>query len=119
MWEMLGATALSSPTRAWKELGGPPELLGPFLSSPYLHSFPLPKIETQLFAKLMSGNEVIRSGDSNDVGHLSLVMPVATLLVTDRAMVRRVKDLGIDREWGAEVFSLSSSESLFDRLRSL
>jgi len=119
MWDALGASALASPARAWRELGGRPDLLGSFLSSVYLHSMPLPKIETQMYAKLVTGNEAIQPGDANDVSHMSLVMPVSTFVVTDRAMERRVKELGVDREWRAEVFSLSSSDALFDRLRSL
>jgi hypothetical protein len=42
IWDLLGATALASPIRMWRELGGAPEALGPFLSSPYLNSMPLP-----------------------------------------------------------------------------
>jgi hypothetical protein len=119
VWDMLGSTALASPMRAWQELGGPPRLLGRFLTSRYLHALPLPKIETQLFARLVTGNEVIQSGDEGDVGHLSLVLPVARFVVTDKAMERRVKELGLDREWGAEVYSLSSSEALLARLEGL
>jgi hypothetical protein len=119
VWDMLGSTALASPMRAWQELGGPPRLLGRFLTSRYLHALPLPKIETQLFARLVTGNEVIQSGDGGDVSHLSLVLPVARFVVTDKAMERRVKELGLDREWGAEVYSLSSSEVLLARLEGL
>lgn len=60
-----------------------------------------------------------QSGDSADIAHLSVVLPIATFIVTDKAMERRVKALGIDKECGAEVFSLNSSEELFSRLREL
>lgn len=118
-WDSLGVTALTVPLRNWTDLGGPIGQFGAFLASRYLHSMPLPRIETRLMAKLVTSNEVIQSGDSNDVRHLALVLPVANFVVTDKAMERRVKELGFDGEWGAEVFSLSSSDALFARLGAL
>jgi hypothetical protein len=118
-WDSLGITALTVPFRNWMHLGGSMPQFGPFLVSRYLHSMPLPRIETRLMAKLLTSNEVIQPGDSNDVSHLALVLPVATFVVTDKAMERRVSELGFDREWGAGVYSLSSSDALFAKLAAL
>jgi hypothetical protein len=118
-WDSLGVTALTVPLRSWTDLGGPIGQFGPFLASRYLHSMPLPRIETRLMASLVTSNEVIQTGDSNDVDHLALVLPVASFIVTDKAMERRVRELGFDKEWGAEVYSLSSSDALFAKLTTL
>jgi hypothetical protein len=34
-------------------------------------------------------------------------------------MERRVRGLGLDKEWGAQVFSLSSSDALFTAIAAL
>jgi hypothetical protein len=118
-WDTLGITAFTVPLHNWRDLGGPLRQLGPFLVSRYLNAMPMHKIETHLMAKLVTSNEVIQSGDSNDVGHLALVLPIANFVVTDKAMERRVRALGFDKEWGAQVFSLSSSDALFAALAAL
>lgn len=118
-WDSLGSSALTVPLRNWTDLGGPIGQFGPFLASRYLHSMPLPRIETRLMANLVTSNDVIQPGDSSDVDHLALVLPIATFIVTDKAMERRVRELGFDREWGAGVYSLSSSDALFAKLAAL
>lgn len=118
-WDALGITALTTPFRNWKELGGDIRQFPPFMISRYLHALPIHRIQAQLFAKLVTSNDRIKSGDSNDIGHLALVLPVASFVVTDKAMERLVKILRLDSEWGARVFSLSSSDDLFAALEAL
>lgn len=77
------------------------------------------KISSQLHAKLVTDNRPIDDGDSIDVAHLSLAIPAAHFVLTDRRMANRITELGIDTEWNATVFSESTIESLFAELERL
>jgi hypothetical protein len=119
IWDQAGALPFLGQIEMWKELGGSAEEFWGFLDSDFRFGMPLAKIETQLNAALMTGNDKVQTGDSADISHLGLVLPIASFVIADAAMERRVKTLGIDREWGAEVFSLRSIDELFQRLRAL
>jgi len=90
-----------------------------FLGSDYFCELPANKIRSQLHAKLVTDNRVIESGDSMDVRHLSLAIPVAHYVLTDRKMANRLADLGIDKEWHTTVFSEKTIEGLFAELEKL
>jgi hypothetical protein len=77
------------------------------------------KIKSQLNAKLVTDNRVTESGDSMDVKHLSLAIPLAHLVLTDRKMANRIIELGIDREWNTSVFSESTIDNLFAELEKI
>jgi hypothetical protein len=51
-----------------------------------------------------------------DVKHLSLAIPMAHFVLTDRKMANRIAELGIDKEWNAAVFSESTIDGLFAEL---
>jgi hypothetical protein len=67
----------------------------------------------------LTGHEPIKSGDAGDIEHLSLVLPIASFVLTDNRMARRVHELGLDDKWGARVFSLSSTEQFLSALSAL
>jgi len=90
-----------------------------FFVSDYFYELPATKISSQLYATLVTDNRPIEHGDSMDVKHLSLAIPMAHFVLTDRKMANRIADLGIDEEWNALVFSESSIESLFEKLEEI
>jgi hypothetical protein len=47
------------------------------------------------------------------------VLPIASFVLTDNRMARRVHELGLDDKWGARVFSLSSTEQFLSALSAL
>jgi hypothetical protein len=54
-----------------------------------------------------------------DVKHLSLAIPLAHFVLTDRKMANRITELGIDKEWNATVFSESTIDNLFVELEKI
>lgn len=106
----------------WKDLGGKPdglEGLHKYFYSDYHNNLPTPKIGNQLGADLLTGNEVIKSGDMMDVGLLSIAIPACHYVVTDKRQCKRIKERGIDKDWGTEVYSMSNIDDLFQRLEEL
>jgi len=51
-----------------------------------------------------------------DVELLSVAIPLAHYVLTDRKMENRVRRLGIDAEWNTRVFSMSTVDQLFAEL---
>ena len=102
-------------TNKWADWDG----LCNFLVSDYFCELPAVKVRSQLYAKLVTDNRPIESGDSMDVRHLSLAIPVAHFVLTDRKMANRITELGIDKEWNAAVFSESTIDKLFAELEGI
>lgn len=103
----------------WVRLGGDMNHFYDFLLSDLVKSLPIIRIRSQLFAHLVTGNDVIKSGDSGDVRLLSTAIPLAHFVLTDKGMERRIKHLGIDREWKTKIFSMATIDRLFAELESL
>jgi hypothetical protein len=51
-----------------------------------------------------------------DVELLSVAIPVSHYVPTDKRMSERIKRLGIDKEWGNEVYSMSDVDGFFGKL---
>ena len=118
-WEYFAFTGYVGYFREWQKLTGKLldwEGLGAFLTSDYFYHLPAVRISSQLHAKLVTAHQPIQSGDSMDVKHLSMAIPLAHFVLTDRKMANRIIALGINREWNARVFSESTIEDLFAEL---
>ena len=121
-WEFLAAQGYEAYLRQWHRLTNKRadwDGLCKFLVSGYFFGLPVVKISSQLYARLVTDNRPIESGDSMDVKHLSLAIPVAHFVLTDRKMANRITELGIDREWNAAVFSESTIDDLFAELEKI
>jgi hypothetical protein len=120
--ERLAAQGYETYFREWHRLTnkwGDWDGLCNFLTSGHFCDLPVVKISSQLHAKLVTDHRPIESGDSMDVKHLSLAIPVAHFVLTDRKMANRITELGIDKEWNTKVFSLSTIDSLFAELEKI
>lgn len=115
----MGVLGLLQYSDRWKKFGRNPRSLFEFLTSEYVKSLPIVKISSQLYADLVTGNQPILSGDSMDVELLSMAVPLAQFVLTDKKMENRIKRLGIDVEWNTKVFSMSTVEGLFIELAAL
>jgi len=62
-------------------------------------------------------DDLIQAGDSMDGELLSIAIPTSHFVVTDKSMAARLRRRGVDREWKTDVFSLSTIDELFARLR--
>ncbi|HVB29796.1 MAG TPA: hypothetical protein VNG91_08305 [Terriglobia bacterium] len=121
-WEYLAAQGYEKYFREWHSLTNKWadwEGLCNFFVSAYFYELPVVKISSQLYAKLVTDNRPIESGDSMDLKHLSLAIPVAHLVLTDRKMANRIKELGIDKEWNTAVFSESTIDELFAEIETI
>src|SRR5713101_2566187 len=107
-WETMGVMGFGLYLINWRHLGGqPPGVTGlyRFFCSSYFAHLPICRIRSQLFADLLTNAQPILPGDSMDVELLSVAIPLAHYVLTDRKMENRVRSLGIDAEWNTRVFS--------------
>lgn len=121
-WEFLAVQGYETYLRHWHHLTNKWadwDGICNFLVSSYFYELPVVKIRAQLYARLVTDDRPIESGDSMDVKHLSLGIPLAHFVLTDRKMANRITALGIDKEWNAKVFSESTIDGLFAELESL
>jgi hypothetical protein len=121
-WEYFAFSGYERYFREWHRLTGKFadwEGLGGFFTSDDFYQLPIVRISSQLHAKLVTDKRSIEPGDSMDVKHLSMAIPLAHFVLTDRKMANRIMDLGIDREWNARVFSESTIDDLFAELGKL
>jgi hypothetical protein len=121
-WEYFAVQGYDRYFREWYRLANKWadwEGLCNFFVSDYFRELPAVKISSQLHARLVTDDRPIEPGDSMDVKHLSLAMPLANFVLTDRKMSNRLTELGIDKEWNAAVFSESTIDNLFAELEIL
>jgi hypothetical protein len=121
-WDFMDVQGPLAYHAHWKQLGGKPnglEGLHLYFCSSHFNNLPIVRIRCQLGADLLTGNQPILSGDVMDVELLSVAIPVAHYVLTDRRMSNRIARLGIDREWNTEIYSISDAEGLFERLEGL
>jgi len=90
-----------------------------FFRSPFFTDLPMNKISSQLFADLLTGNEPVRHGDPMDVHLLSVAIPVAHFVLTDKRMERRVVRRAIDKDFDTKVFSMKTLDVLLAELEAL
>lgn len=115
-WEYFALDGYERYFQEWHRLTGKLsdwEGLGGFFTSETFYQLPIVRISSQLYAKLVTDSRPIEPGDSMDVKHLSMAIPMAHFVLTDRKMANRIIGLGIDREWNAKVFCESTVEDLF------
>jgi hypothetical protein len=107
---------------AWREMGGQPrgwQGLQIFFCSPHFSGLPMAFVSSSLIADLVTGNEPIKESDTMDVELLSVALPAAHYVVTDRRMELRIKRRGLDIRCGTEVYSMSTLDGLFTHLEKL
>jgi len=121
-WDFMGATGALLYRRCWTDLGGDPpgwEGVNKFFRSPYFGELPLPYISCRIGAELLTGNEPIAPSDSMDVELLSVALPAAHYVLTDRRMELRIKKLHLDEICRTEVYSMATIDGLFRQLEKL
>jgi hypothetical protein len=104
-----------SLTNKWADWEG----LCAFLESGYFFDLPIVRIRCQLHAKLVTDKRPIEFGDSMDVNHLSVAIPMAHFVLTDRKMANRIISLGIDKDWNTAVYSEATIDKLFVALKDM
>lgn len=109
--------------RVWETTGGKPsglEGLCNFFRSSYYRNLPDAKIASQLYADILTAKQrEVRPSDSMDIRLLSVAIPVAHYVFTDKDMENRIKNRKIDQEWGTQVFSVRTVKDLLTQLENL
>lgn len=121
-WDFMAATGPLLYRTYWRELGGQPpgwEGVDKFFRSTHFTELPLPFISCRLGADLLTGNEPIAASDPMDVELLSVALPVAHYVLTDRRMEQRIKELSLDKYCGTAVYSMPTIDGLFAQLEGL
>ena len=103
---------------AWKSAGGTEEGFIQFLSSSYFRAIPVHQLYSNLYADLITGNEV-ESGDAFDFHHASASIPYCHYVLVCKTTRNRVQKLGIDKQFTVSVFSEQTISDLFTELQRL
>jgi hypothetical protein len=103
----------------WRSLGGIPSDLPKFFASEHFLSLPHNHIRDRLLAEILTAPRPVSKSDSMDVSHMSVALPIATWIVTEKSLAHRVRQLKLDAHWGAEVYSLRTVQHLLETLTGL
>ncbi len=106
----------------WKHYNGKPQGLQgliDFFHSDSYRSVPYVDIRCKLWAKIVTNNAKVKTGDTMDIEQLSAVMPYCHFIVTDWRMKNLIIDLGLDTKYNTAIFSIRDIDSLQNRLGSL
>lgn len=90
-----------------------------FFLSTYYRQIPSNKIRVELFAKLMTDKQPIRSGDMQDVKHISSMLPFVDMFITDKQRKVQLHKLSFNEEYKTKVCYVGDSkdiEEFFDSL---
>lgn len=125
-WKQMGVDGFFLHMEAWRRFGGPSgdletdvAALYSFMRSPYYWELPLLDISCRLSADLVVKHFPIRTGDSADIQHLSMAIPVAHYVVADKAMVDRCERHGIGEKWNTKLFATRTLDVLSDEIENL
>lgn len=112
-------SALLDALHQWRSLGGIPRDLPNFFTSEHFLALPYNHIRDRLLAEILTAPRPVTKSDSMDVSHMSVALPIATWIVTEKSLAHRVRHLKLNTKWGAEVYSLRTVHQLLEALRSL
>ncbi|OEU70691.1 MAG: hypothetical protein BA863_10230 [Desulfovibrio sp. S3730MH75] len=117
-----GTINLNQQLMHWKSLTGRAldyKGLIEFYKSDYHKSMPFNNISCNLFAKLMTDKQPIRSGDVMDIKHASTLLPFSDIFITDKAMSTFLKQRNFNQEYNTTVCYIGDTEIIdefFSRL---
>ena len=118
-----GALNLGNQLMMWKNICGNPkglEGLMTFYRSPYYCAMPYTNLSCNLFARMMTDKQPIRSGDPMDIKHVSTFMPFSDMFITDKAMSTFLRKRKLDQQYGTTVCYIGDTNTIngfFSRLQ--
>lgn len=112
-----GTIDLNQRLMLWKSFTGKTldyhGLIG-FHKSAHHRSMPFTNISCNLYAKLMTDKQPIRSGDVMDIKHASTLLPFSDIFITDKAMSVFLKQRNFDRQYNTTVCYIGDAEIIDD-----
>lgn len=88
-----------------------------FAKSVHYNATPIIDIKSRLIAALLTGRQVIKSGDGFDVDHASGAIPYANYFITDKSMKNLICSLGLDEKYRCVVLYSGDIDYLESELR--
>jgi len=117
--ELEGYKHIMTMVEVWDRLGGTPKGLAGlvrFIDSNHYAAHLINDIEATLLARLMTGTELIQSGDEMDIDQIATVLPFADLMIVDRKMRHYLHKLGLADRYGAKVCGVHEWDEINDYL---
>lgn len=110
-----GAVNLGNQLTMWKSVCGQPEGvegLMTFYRSSYYRAMPYTNLSCNLFARMMTNKQQIRSGDLMDIKHVSTLMPFSDIFITDKAMSAFLRKRKLDEQYGTTVCYIGDTQPI-------
>ncbi len=112
IYSYLALSRLTEQFQLFAECNSSDRSFAQFLDSEYYRSVPSIDVSARLIASLMTGDSKIKNGDHMDVEHVSAFLPVANLMLLDKAMRSRVRRLGLDKKYNTVVCYIGDDTEL-------
>ena len=98
---------LSKYLEYWTQLNGKVDDLITFFNSSYYRKIPFHNISCQMWAKILTQNDPIKSGHIMDIDYASSAIPYVNLFITDKYMKKIICDLELDKSYKSMVLNIS------------
>lgn len=112
-----GVLNFGNQLRMWESIGGCPQGLEGLLSfykSPYYRAMPYTNLSCNLFARMMTDKQPIRSGDTMDIKHVSTLMPFSDVFIADKAMSTFLRKRKLDERYRTRVCYIGDTDTIDD-----
>lgn len=116
------ADIVGIPLMYWENVSGEEndiEVLMNFYNSEYYRNMPVVDIQAKLYAKALTHEGKIKSGDVKDIINISSMAVYFNVLLVDNTMKNRVKELLIDKDYDFQIFSIKDIDEIYEYFNSL
>ena len=90
-----------------------------FLCSPQLLEMPYYRIRSHMYAKLITNDGKIKSGDAMDIDQVSAIIPFCDFVLCDRTMRNILRELKIDDDYSTKIYAASDCDIFTAELEKL
>lgn len=94
------------------------EYVSKFLNSEE-YVIPYDEIFSKIITKILTNNSNIKKTDCRDVESISLILPYASIMITDKTMKSYVQQLKLDQKYNTSIFSLKEVDKILDELEKI
>lgn len=119
---VFGVIELGKQLKIYEEMSNEEFKLNGFLEfykSSYYENMPITDLSSNIYAKMMTDKQAIRSGDIMDAKHIYTIMPYSDLFVTDKDKSAFLKRNGFDKKYNTKICyigDLEIIEEFFDKI---
>lgn len=117
-----GTIIFNNQLRMWESCSGKScdiQGLKKFYHSAYYRNMPLVDLSSNLYARMMTDKQPIRSGDPMDIKHIYTLMPYSDLFITDKAMSAFLKSKEYDKKYNTQVCYIGDNDQMKDFFQNL